>query len=747
MGRKKSKRGRPKKNKGLTIDSPETKITIGIVISLLGLFCLLSHALQGDIFDFINRIFGIGAYPAGILLIILGMTIAGLQIEINTPKRIIGITSLTVILSTVAHFVIPEDIVKDMAQKGKGGGFLGLYTSQFIIDMFGRIAGIIVIIVFLFFTLILVSGLKLKQIKELFSKVSKKDIKINTANKDKDEKKEDEDELTNQYIGDISQKEKSKKLVTEDESEEVDEPKNKDKQEEALEYLTEDEDESSEENESDSEDEEKTKEDIIKYPNWKFPDLSMLNPGEKHETDPEVHKKKTEIIEKTLKSFGIQAKVVEISVGPRVVQYALSITVGTKVSKVKSLGNDLALALAAPTGSVRIEAPIPGTSLIGIEVPNDNPAIVTLGEVLQTKTWQDFDGRLPLAFGRDVSGKVIVKDLTKMPHMLIAGATGSGKSVCVNAFLCSLLSKLSPDELKLILVDPKMVELPPYNGIPHLLTPVITDVERVVHSLEWMVTEMQKRFKILNKAGKRNIHQYNNSMGFPALPYIVLVVDEMADLMLTTGVDVESKIVRLAQMARAVGIHLILATQRPSVDVLTGLIKANVPARVSFNVATTVDSRVILDIAGAETLLGDGDMLFKAPDLSRPFRIQGAWIKNEEITKVTKFLKDQADEVEYNEDVTKPQQEAEAEKTGLSQISEDDLVTDAIKLVTKRQKASASMLQRKLRIGYNRAARLLDELHEAKIVGPPNGSKPRKVFISDADSFIKKLKEKDQESE
>jgi S-DNA-T family DNA segregation ATPase FtsK/SpoIIIE len=499
--------------------------------------------------------------------------------------------------------------------------------------------------------------------------------------------------------------------------------------------------ESQSQNGSDSD--ESSEEETVKYPSWKTPEITVLNPSQQVKQNPDVHKKNARIIEETLKSFKIMAKVTEISVGPRVVQYALSITVGTRVSRISSLGNDLALALAAPSGSVRIVAPIPGTSLIGIEMPNNNASLVAMREVVESDEWTDFSGNLPLIFGKGLTGKIIIKDLTKMPHLLIAGATGSGKSVLVNALLCGMLMKYSPDYIKFILVDPKMVELPPYNGIPHLLTPVITDVEKVVYSLDWLIVEMKKRFRIFNKAGIRNIQEYNQKMGYPALPYICLVVDEMADLMLTSGVDVENKIVRLAQMARATGIHLILATQRPSVDVITGLIKANIPARVGMNVATSTDSRVILDMNGAENLLGNGDMLFRDPSSSRPFRIQGAFLSNEEISRITKHARDQAENHRYNKEVIKP---TTGKKIGPNmsvseKINEDPLFRDAVRVVVNAGKASSSLLQRKLRIGYNRAARLTDALYAAKVIGPQDGSKPRDVLISSAQSLFQKMDE------
>ncbi|MFH1547130.1 MAG: DNA translocase FtsK, partial [bacterium] len=424
---------------------------------------------------------------------------------------------------------------------------------------------------------------------------------------------------------------------------------------------------------------------------------------------------------------------------PRVVQYALSITIGTRVSRISSLGNDLALALAAPSGSVRIVAPIPGTSLIGIEMPNSNASLVSMSEVITSNEWKDFDGNLPIVFGKGLTGKIIIKDLTKMPHILVAGATGSGKSVSINAFICGMLMKHSPDYVKFILVDPKMVELPPYNGIPHLLTPVITDVEKVVYSLDWLIVEMKKRFRMFNKSQVRNVHEYNTKMGFPALPYICLVVDEMADLMLSSGIDVENKIVKLAQMSRATGIHLILATQRPSVDVITGLIKANIPARVGMNVATSTDSRVILDMNGAENLLGNGDMLFRDPSSSRPFRIQGSFLSNEEISKITLHCREQAKDHRYNKEVTKPTAGSKVGTGVVQKQPEDPMFRDAVRVVVNAGKASSSLLQRKLRIGYNRAARLTDELYAAKIIGPQDGSKPREVLISSADAYFNRL--------
>lgn len=732
---KKKKRGRPPKQDGITIKSKETKIFFGIFVGLAGILITLSKNIDAEFFHTVQSFTGISAITLGLMLVLVSTSILGWKSKVNSTRVIIGMGVLSLAIATVAHMTIPESISKSAARLGDGGGYLGHYLSSFLVESFGRLFTIVIIIIITVIGFSLVSTISLEQMKSFFSDIFKRKPREDTEETETETGKDDD-----QYIG-----------QTKDISHEKELPKIPD----PIKPTSAQEDDKSEENkstqskDSDSTEEKEegkiTEEDAIKYPNWKFPPTAMLNEAEPAKTDPQKHSQKADIIEKTLKSFGIQAKVVEISAGPRVVQYALSITVGTKVSKVKALGNDLALALAAPSGSVRIEAPIPGTSLIGIEMPNESPSLVTFRELIESDAMTDFKGELPLVFGKDVSGKIIVKDLAKMPHILIAGATGSGKSVCVNAFLCGLLMNLSPDELKFILVDPKMVELPPYNGIPHLLTPVITDVEKVAYSLEWLTTEMQKRFRILNKAGVRNVQQYNKSLGYPALPYIILVVDEMADIMLTAGLDVESKIVRLAQMARAVGIHLVLATQRPSVDVLTGLIKANIPARIGMNVATTIDSRVILDIIGAETLLGNGDMLFKAPDISRPYRIQGALVSPEEIEKITDHLKSQVSDVNYDKEIVKPQEGSSDGKGKTEFGSEDELFGDAVKVVVSAGKASSSLLQRRLRIGYNRAARLIDELYEARVVGPQDGSKPRDVLISSAEAFLQQLKGSDQE--
>jgi DNA segregation ATPase FtsK/SpoIIIE, S-DNA-T family len=387
------------------------------------------------------------------------------------------------------------------------------------------------------------------------------------------------------------------------------------------------------------------------------------------------------------------------------------------------------LALAAHP--IRIEAPIPGKSLVGVEVPNKSGAIVRMRSIMETETWKGRRSNLSVVLGLDVAGHPQVADITKMPHLLIAGATGSGKSVCINALLVSLLYQNSPKNLKMILVDPKRVELSPYNNIPHLLTPVIVEPDKTVSALKWAVAEMENRYRILQQAGKRNIGEYNSARGKEGMPFIVIVIDELADLMAVSANEVEGLICRLAQMARAVGIHLIVATQRPSVDVITGLIKANIPTRIAFSVASQVDSRTILDQAGAEKLLGMGDMLFVSADTPKPKRIQGALVSEKEVNSITAFIKSEG-EPEYNEEILK---QATRSSNDLS-APDDDLFLDAADCVIRAGKASASLLQRRLRIGYARAARLLDLLEERGIIGPADGARPRDVLVSDISEVL-----------
>lgn len=473
---------------------------------------------------------------------------------------------------------------------------------------------------------------------------------------------------------------------------------------------------------------------------WKYPSLDLLTETEMGKAERGDIKENAAIIEKTLESFGITARVVEVNLGPAVTQYALEVALGTKLSKITGLERDLALALAAPTGAIRIEAPIPGRSLVGIELPNRSAEFVPLKKMMESDAMQSAKSRLEVSLGLDVSGKPIVADIARMPHILIAGQTGSGKSVCINAFLASILFRASPSEVKLIMVDPKRVELTGYNGIPHLLAPVIVDPEKVVSALRWIMSEMDRRYKLFAEAGARNIDSYNEMSGFQALPYIVLFIDELADIMLFSPVEVEDAITRIAQMSRATGIHMVLATQRPSVDVITGLIKANIPSRIAFAVASQVDSRVILDTQGAEKLLGKGDMLYLPPEQAKPLRVQGAFVNDHEINALVSFLKNQGVIPQYTEEVT-TMSKAGTVKVGGVEGELDDLFTDAVHVVCQYDKASSSLLQRRLSIGYARAARIVDQLEAAGVIGPSDGSsKPREVLVQNAEEFLANLK-------
>lgn len=471
---------------------------------------------------------------------------------------------------------------------------------------------------------------------------------------------------------------------------------------------------------------------------WKYPSIDLLSDAESGKAERGDIKGNAAIIEKTLESFGITARVVEVNLGPAVTQYAIEVALGTKLSKITALERDLALALAAPTGTIRIEAPIPGRSLVGIELPNRSPEFVPLRKMMASDVMINHKSKLAVALGLDVAGKAVVAEVSKMPHVLIAGQTGSGKSVCVNAFLASILFRASPSEVKFIMVDPKRVELTGYNGIPHLLSPVIVEPEKVISALRWVLAEMDRRYKIFAESGVRNLEGYNEMSGFQALPYIVVVIDELADIMLFSPVEVEDSITRIAQMSRATGIHMVLATQRPSVDVITGLIKANIPSRIAFAVSSLVDSRVILDTQGAEKLLGKGDMLYLPPEQAKPLRIQGAFVSDKEITSLVTFLKNQGIEPQYTEEVTTMTKSGNPMVPGVSGDT-DDLFREAIKIVCQYDRASASLLQRRLSVGYARAARIIDQLEGAGVVGAAEGSKPREVLVQNAEEFLASL--------
>ncbi|MFH1857047.1 MAG: DNA translocase FtsK [Candidatus Omnitrophota bacterium] len=430
-------------------------------------------------------------------------------------------------------------------------------------------------------------------------------------------------------------------------------------------------------------------------------------------------------LEGTLRDFGIETKVVSVNQGPVITRYELQPAAGVKVNRIVNLNDDIALAMKAH--SVRIVAPIPGKDRVGIEVPNSKSTLVYVRDLLESSDFQETESKLTLAIGKDIAGEAIITDLGDMPHLLIAGTTGSGKTVCMNSLIISLLYKATPEELKFVMVDPKMVELAPFNGLPHLLCPVITDAKKASGALNWIVGEMERRYKILAEIGVRNIDLYNKKMRNESgeiMSYLVVIIDELADLMAVSSQDIESAITRLAQLSRAVGIHMILATQRPSVDVITGVIKANFPARISFKVASKVDSRTVLDMNGADKLLGKGDMLFVKPGDAKPIRAQASLVSDAEIENVVNFLKEQR-QAHYNDEIVREQEK----KIGVGNFERDELFDEAVKLVIETGQASVSMLQRRLRLGYTRAARLIDAMEAEGIIGSFCGSKPREILI------------------
>lgn len=461
---------------------------------------------------------------------------------------------------------------------------------------------------------------------------------------------------------------------------------------------------------------------------YHFPSLDILAKGKGSQNNGEEVAQNAMMLEHVLSDFGITAKVVNATQGPTVTRYEIEPAPGVKVSRIINLTDDIALNLAAQ--HIRMEAPIPGKSAIGIEVPNKTTEAVHLRDVLDCSDFKDARGGIPVGLGKDIAGKPVITDLAKMPHLLVAGTTGSGKSVCVNTLISSILFSRKPEEVKLLLIDPKMVELSIYNGIPHLMAPVVTDMKKAAAVLRWAVREMEARYKAFAASGKRDIKSYNEAHPKAAMPLIVLIIDELADLMMTAPDDIEESISRLAQMARAAGIHMVLATQRPSVNVITGSIKANVPSRISFAVGSQIDSRTILDMAGAEKLLGKGDMLFAPIGANKPIRVQGAFISDDEVEKLVEFVKAQR-EPEYDNTVTQDvEKEAEKESSDANDVYRDELLERAVNLVMESGQASVSMLQRRFRIGYTRAARLVDTMEDLKIVGPSMGSKAREILMS-----------------
>ncbi|MBU1160502.1 DNA translocase FtsK [Patescibacteria group bacterium] len=701
-------------------------IVLILVLAILSVFSLLG--LTGSLGVYFAKglifLFGWSKWLVPIILLVLGFSVYYSKKYYIHLINYIGLVLFIISFQTLLHFFVPELQWKQVVSRGDGGGYIGMIFSlmfNHILDFWGSL---IVLIGLFFISLILMFNIPLSAlvgpesllakilypVKMIFHRLFKYEEKyIEEEDDEEDQENMEKIKQNNQGVL-FHQKNIKNNLETLNTAGALINVNQKEK----------------EKNKS-----------ILKPSNIQIDlplDLLSHKIGSPTSGDIKANSLK---IQATLEHFGIMVTMGEIMVGPTVTQYTFKPAEGIKLSRITSLNNDLALSLAAHP--IRIEAPIPGKSLVGIEVPNQIKAIVRLREVLETDEFKNRKNNLMLAIGKDVAGKIWLYNLEKMPHLLVAGATNSGKSVCLNSLIISLLYQNDPDDLRFIMVDPKRVELPIYNGIQHLLTPVITDVNKTINALRWCLNEMDRRFEILSKYEKKNIQTYNsaiisNKIDEVKLPYIVFIIDELADLMVTAGRDIEAGIIRLAQMARAVGIHLILATQRPTVDVITGLIKANMPARIAFSVVSGVDSKTILDSLGAEKLLGQGDMLFTTADIFKPRRLQGAFVDDKEIKNIVNYIKSKSKEANYVDAVIEQQKVRGMAGVGLSGNEDgeegDELLEQAKEIIIKTRKASATFLQRQLSIGYARAARILDTLEQADIIGPSMGAKPREILIS-----------------
>ncbi len=696
-------------------------VVLGL-ISLLGLFNLSGHFGE-FISKWLTLIFGYGKWLVPLIFLYWALILVRKTRKPLKFTDYLGLGLLFVSYQTLFHFLYKIENWESQVQLGSGGGYVGLWFSQLFNYIFGFWGGMLVLVAFLLISLVLVFNTSLSRIIGEESPFAKIIIPFGLFFK-------------NLFSSTEPKNNEGRKFVAEAKEEILSAWKKKEVRDGGL-IIEESEEDSEEELETPNQakakaqtNKPKVQEKIAWPKNSVKIDLPIELLNNKFSKaiggDTEANSLK---IQKTLEKFGIDVEMGETKVGPTVTQYAFRPAEGVKLSRITTLSNDLSLSLAAHP--IRIEAPIPGKSLVGIEVPNKAKAVVGLREILEDQAFKERKNNLFAVLGKDVSGTAWLYDITKMPHLLVAGATNSGKSVCLNAIIVSLLYQNNPDDLRFIMVDPKKVELVTYNGIPHLLTPVITDVNKTINALKWCLNEMEKRYEILSKEGKRNIQSYN-LVAKEKMPYIVFIIDELADFMMGSGKEMEAAIIRLAQMSRAIGIHLILATQRPSVDVITGLIKANVPTRIAFSVASLVDSKTILDSSGAEKLLGQGDMLFMTAEFSKPKRIQGAYLSDSEINDVVNYIKDKCGPAEYLEGVTDRQKVGGTAGVGLDGThgDEDELFEAAKELIVKAGKASTSMLQRRLSIGYGRAAKILDMLEDSGIIGPSNGAKPREVMIS-----------------
>ncbi|MGK0467485.1 DNA translocase FtsK [Clostridium sp.] len=758
-----------KKNKSKALKSVDTdKEIFGIILITMGILILFSifsssNSISGTVGSFINRvllgILGVGAYLLPFFIIFTGTCYIVKKGKINFSKKFYGIilfitnTLLFIQMLTLNKYYVKGEFLQGInkiynSESVIHGGIISYSIDVPMHTLFGAASSFIIFIAIYFICLILILNISLHDtfysIKNKFiaTRIARKNEsdELSIDNNDKEEESIISNKGKNEFIKDISSK---IKIFDSIKSNEIDDDFSEGNKDETVNNIKDDHVNISKEkgvsNSINQELEQEIKLNSVNAePNHKYdyPTVgllnenitSMMNKNDKKELLNNANK-----LQETLSSFGVEAKVIQVTKGPSVTRFELQPSPGVKVSKIVNLADDIALNLAS--SGVRIEAPIPGKAAVGIEVPNKELSAVYLREVIESNEFLSANKNLSFGLGKDIGGNCVVSDLTKMPHMLVAGATGSGKSVCINSLIISLLYKYSPEDVKLLLIDPKVVELNMYNGIPHLLIPVVTDPKKSAGALNWAVNEMSRRYKLFANNNVRSIEGYNElvSKGIAEdkLPFIVIIIDELADLMMVCANDVEEYIGRLAQMARAAGMHLVIATQRPSVDVITGVIKANIPSRISFAVSSQIDSRTILDSAGAEKLLGKGDMLFYPVGEAKPIRIQGAFVSQEEVERVVAFIKDQKAEVNYEKKIIDEIEGSLNNKDVDADI--DELLNEAIRIVVENGQASTSLLQRKLKIGYNRAARIIEQMEDRSIISGKNGSKPRDVLLSDSE--------------
>nr|WP_246565937.1 DNA translocase FtsK [Tissierella carlieri] len=719
-------KSRKKTTKKMEDKNKYNKDIMGVIIVAIGILSMISlfsfkmgiigSIIRGTTFSFM----GFGSYFFPLIIVGSGMVFILDKFNHQEGKIILSmgfiLLSILIILDGINPFdyTFYDRISNSIALSkiGKGGGIIGSFFGFFFYKLFGSIGSYLILGLIILINILLITNIRVKDIVSIFKKESKPEINKSVKPK-----------VINNVANDIKQevnKEDIKILDYTKNSLAKDSPKEIKIKEEINSIDT----------------EIKIKQSKNHVSTYSIPSLSLLkSPAPNQDiNDKKEILNNAKIIEETMKNFGIDAIITQINKGPTITCYELQPSPGIKLSRIVSLSDNIALSLAS--SDIRIEAPIPGKAAVGIEVPNKVKSSVLFKELITSEEYNNINSSVPLALGKDVSGNVIVSTIDKMPHLLIAGATGSGKSVCINTIIMSILYKSSPEDVKLLLIDPKMVELSIYNGIPHLLIPVVTDAKKAAFALNWAVDEMEKRYKLFAQNNVRDMNSYNSKVkasNGEELPTIVIIIDELADLMMVSAQEIEDYICRLAQMARAAGMYLIVATQRPSVDVITGTIKANIPSRISFAVSSQVDSRTILDMAGAEKLLGKGDMLFYPSFYSKPSRLQGAFISDEEVEAVVNSLKAQ-DITDYNEDII----EIVESPREIQFNDSDDLLPTAIELVVGEGQASISLLQRRLKIGYARAARIIDEMEERGVIGGYEGSKPRKVLLSpeDLDSIL-----------